>query len=459
MNEPYQFDLPPRKQAGAGWGQSLVIALIAAAVTGLVIVLFLPGGQSGRESTATEPAALFDMEELKELAETLERNQLYGQAADAWRQVAEDSAPQDDARAELLFRIGKNEFLAGAYGPAVKYLLAAERADEAGRWKESINKMVLEGLSAMGLEEARSQQARQRISLADDKHAIEGTVVAEVGGEPITETELLQAGRRMVEQQLAGRRAFMSPEQLDQLIEQQIERFQQPQAKRQLLQMVLSRELLYREALAAALADDKDVRSQLRDTRKQILTEAFVEQYLDQNMSVTETDIANAYEANKDRYVEPEAVQVAAVVVQDEAAQAEVDQALDAGTNFDEVREQYSTMKDRQEQDDPFAGWIERGGWVPMVKEPKAAAAHLFALSAGEVGGKWFETSDGQWVRFKLIEHRPERTLPLDECRERVEKDLRQQKQRDLIDQLQDKLQNKYEVVVHEEALATQPAK
>ena len=93
---------------------------------------------------------------------------------------------------------------------------------------------------------------------------------------------------------------------------------------------------------------------------------------------------------------------------------------------------------------------------MPLVKEGRAAIAHVLLLKPDEVGTKWFETHDGKWIRFRGAERRDQRQLVLDECRDRVEQDLRSQKRTELIEKLQESLRKKYNVVVHQPP-ATQP--
>jgi len=225
------------------------------------------------------------------------------------------------------------------------------------------------------------------------------------------------------------------------------------EGRRQLLQMYLSWELLYREALAAGLPEDEVVRRRAVDARRQILTEAFLHDYLNRNLHIGETDLENAYEAKKGNYVEPEAFKVEAIVVDTDEAKDQVSEALDAQTNFAEVRNTFSTLKPGAGEPGPFDRWITRDGRVPLAADSRAALAHVVSLETGQVGGKWFEGAGGSWLRFKLADHRAARQLDLSECRERVAQDLRAGKQNELLGQLQQSLQNKYQVVIHEEAL------
>ncbi len=452
MAQELKFDLPAPKPAKSGGSAMWVIAALLIGV-GAGFAL-RSGGVCGVGRTCpianSTTGGLMNAEELAALAETLERNQVYGQAAKTWQQVAEANPPRGPDKADMLFRIGKNLSLAGEYEAALAYLFAAETADQQGLRKASINKLVLDGLSALGKEDARAYQARRRTSLEADADKEKDPVVAEIGGERITEQDLQTFARRMVTDRMSMQKSFMPPEAFAEAVDKQLAQFKTADGRKQLLQMYIGQELLYREALAGKLEEDTDVRQKLLEARRAVLTSAFLDDYLAKNIQIGDTDIQNAYEAHKADYVEPEAVKVEAIVVDDEKKRDEVDTALAAGGDFSGLRASHSTLKVSEDVPDVFDRWLTREGRVPMVTENNAALAHLFALQQNEVGGKWFTGQGGKFIRFRLVERRAERQLPLDECRPRVERDLRERKQKDVLDQLQQALQKKFQVVIHE---------
>ncbi len=453
MSDSLRFELPQRAAPRRGAGFVLVVlALLAGAGVGYVARPRIQGcSPETRGQAAAGEAALLSHAQTVSLAETLEKNQCYAEAARAWQRAAALAPPSDGEKAEAFFRIGKNLSLANRHEEALAWLFAAEAVDRDGRWKQSVNRLVLEGLSALGREDARVYQAQRRTSLdlKADKDA--GEPVAAIGGEPITDLDLQTFARRMVMRQMGAQRAFMTPEALRKAVDAQLEQFKSADGRKQLLQAYISQELLYREALAAKQPEQKEVQEQIVDARRQILVGAFLDDYLSRNLHIGETDLKNAYEANKAEYIEPEAVKVEAIVVESEAARKEVSDALDAGTDFAAVREKHSTQKKAADSPDPFDRWIARDGWVPMVSDSKAALAHLLSLEKGDVSRKWFSGNGGRWLRFRCVDRRKERQLDLAECRDRVERDLRGRKQEELIKQLEQALQAKYKVVMNEQ--------
>ncbi|MGD2110521.1 MAG: hypothetical protein PVI86_14170, partial [Phycisphaerae bacterium] len=191
MSDQVKYDLPPggTPRARQRWVASLA-AFVLGGVIGFV-VRPMSGSGAAIESQPSQTAtpALLTYAELTALAKTLERNQLYAEAAGAWEQAAKRTRPNREDKAETLFRIGKNFSLANQHERALAYLFAAEAADENERWKPSITKLVLEGLSALGREDVRAHQVARRVAL-DAQGDDAPKTVAEIGGEPITELDI-----------------------------------------------------------------------------------------------------------------------------------------------------------------------------------------------------------------------------------------------------------------------------
>ena len=457
MSDTPTFELPPPTPPQARpWWLIATAMLVAGAVIGYIMA---PHGRvapddpsDGPQAVLAPPPDLLTAAQYRTLGERLERNQLFAQAAEAWLAASRLEGPAESARADRLYRIGKNLHMAGQHDRAVRYLFAAEAAGPRDTLKTTINSLVLEGLSALGLEEVRDYQALQRASLGAAATTQDvPDELARIGNEPITERDLMGFARRMVDLQLRGQRAFLSPDALEQAAADAMARFDAPQARQALLQNFLRDELLYREALAHNMPDRIEVRQAVVDSRRSVLIEAFVDYYLRQSVQIDDAGLQDAYEANKQRYVEPEAIRVEAIVAADEPAKDAVTKALEAATDFNAVRSEHSAGSGEESGD----AWVARDGFLPGVSDVRAVLAHLFTLEPGQVSDRWFE-GDGGAYRYRVVDHRPTRQLELDQCRDRVEQDLRQRKQQQAIQTLQTSLAEKYDVSVS--AAATQPA-
>jgi tetratricopeptide (TPR) repeat protein len=377
------------------------------------------------------------------LAERLERNQLYARAAEAWREASRIAPPVGDARARRLFRIGKNLHLAGQYDEALAFLFAAEAIDSTRQWKRSIDPMVLEALSALGREDVRAYQALERAGVTPETTTSQpgGEALARIGNEVVTQLDLDTFARRMVRRQLAPQRHFMTADAFADGVERAMEQFKSPEQRRPLLESYVTQELMYREALAYGVGDRDAVKASLVDARRQILIDAYVDHYLSQSVQIDDAGIADAYNAHRDQYTELEAVRVDAIVVDREEAKHLVDAALASGEAFDAVRKAHGVDADNN----AVTSWITRDGTLPGVDDARAVLAHLFTLEPGQVSERWF-AGPNRWSRYRLVERRDQRQLTLDESRDRVIGQLRQRKQQEAMQRLQETLRGKYAV-------------
>ena len=183
--------------------------------------------------------------------------------------------------------------------------------------------------------------------------------------------------------------------------------------------------------------------------RRDTLRSAFLDDYLRQTVHLDDAGIRDHYEANRERYAEREAVRVEAIVVADEDKKAAATDALAGGVDFEAVRGEHGL----DETGIP-GGWLTRDGALPGVTDGRAALAHLFALDVWKVSDRWFEGADGSY-RFRVVERRDPRQLSLDECRVRVERDLRMRKQQEAVETLRASLAAKYSVTIKQPT--TQP--
>lgn len=440
MSTDLKFDLPNQtKQTSFGqWALTLLLMCVGIGFTVFAALsVSLSSSQPGTARTTLPAASLLSHDELTTLAESLERNQLYVQAARAWEQAAALSPPEGAERTKMLFRIGKNLVLGNAHDEGLRYLLAAESLDNTKTFETSINRLVLESLSALGLEDARAYQAGKRIAMTAGDADDSTKPLATIGGEPITQADLDRFARDMVESQFGFQRSMIPEADYQKMIDAQLSQYKTDEGKMELLQSYLTSELLYREALASKVEAHSDVARRIKQARRSTLTSAFIDQYMGEHLQLTDSEIENAYNADKEQYIQAEAVRIEAVMAGDDQ-KAIVDGVLAANGSLEDYLAK------------GFDGYYERTDTLPIVKDSRSAVAHLFLLEPDQWGGKWFETTDGKWVQFRVVERRDARQKTLEEARGEVAGGLRQQKRQELIQRLQESLRQKYEVVIHQ---------
>jgi hypothetical protein len=130
-------------------------------------------------------------------------------------------------------------------------------------------------------------------------------VVAEIGAEKITESDLDALIERTIDNQLAPVTAFMTPDQLNEQKKKILENFKSPAARQQFLESWIVQEILYRQAIEEKLTEQPQVKSAIEDLSRSVLSQQLMNKELADKINITETDLQTYYEANNDKFVEP----------------------------------------------------------------------------------------------------------------------------------------------------------
>ena len=253
-----------------------------------------------------EPVAVGNLsaEQARELAGKLAQRGLYQQAATAWQDYLAAAQPADAQRAQIHFQIGGLLEKAGLYAEAIEHYYRSEAAAEVEELGPQINAHVKECFERLGKFSALRYEVMDRTSI-DPAQSAGGKVVAEIGAEKITESQLDALIEESIEDQLAPMQAFMTPEQLNEQKKQALEQLRSPQAKQEFLQSWLAQEILYRQALDQQLGEKPEVKRLVHSLTRQALSRQMLDEQLASKIHVTDTDVQTYYTANKDKYVEP----------------------------------------------------------------------------------------------------------------------------------------------------------
>ncbi len=154
---------------------------------------------------------------------------------------------------------------------------------------------------------------------------------------------------------------------------------------------------------------------------------------LGQDIALEEADILTAYEAEKDKFTEPEQRHARHILVrvsdkesddERQLARTRIEkllQRIQSGEDFSKVA--ISDSEDVTAKDGGDLGFFARGAMVPSFEQA------AFSLQTGEVSG--IVESPFGFHLIKLIEIRPESSQSLDKVRAQLEDQLRQEKASD----------------------------
>lgn len=186
---------------------------------------------------------------------------------------------------------------------------------------------------------------------------MEDKVLAIVGGQEITEKEL----NDLIEKYPENRRGFFKTEN----------------GKKQLLGQVIDFELIYQFGKKNGFENSKEYIEQVEKLKKEILTQMIINKTLAE-VTVTDEEALNYYNANQDKFSEPETVSAKHILVDSEEECNKVrKEILDAKVTFEEAAAKYSTCPSGAEGGN--LGAFSKGMMVPEFE--KAA----FELAIGEL--------------------------------------------------------------------------
>jgi parvulin-like peptidyl-prolyl isomerase len=193
-------------------------------------------------------------------------------------------------------------------------------------------------------------------------------------------------------------------------------------------------------ALNDALKRSNLTLNQLKDDiNRQLMISETIEQENDK-VELTEEEISQYYEENKEYFFEPEKRKIRHILVEDEEdAQKILNQINDGIVEFENAANEKSICPSSEQDGD--LGYITRG---QMVKEFETVA---FSLEAGEIS-EVVKTEYGYHI-IKCEDIEEEHQQTFEEARETIEENLRRQKENSAIEALLTQLREESDVIIH----------
>ena len=250
-----------------------------------------------------------------------------------------------------------------------------------------------------------------------------------------------------------------------------------PEIKKEVLENLINRELLYQESQRKGIkVDETAINKQVMTLKKRFPTEAefksalmkanlseaaikaqikrglaiqqFIDAHIAQKATVSDQEIKTFYESRPGLFKQPEQVRASHILIKvepqaDESQKTaarkrieEIQQRLQKGEDFAALAQEFSQCPSSAKGGD--LGYFRRG---QMVKPFEEAA---FALKPGEVSDV-VETKFGYHL-IKVIEKKPETTIAFEDIKDRLEQYLKQEKVQKEVSLYAQKLKEKAKV-------------
>jgi len=298
------FSLPEtgaEKRGRVRWDSPAVLLGAVLALTALNVALTVALRPGGSLEEGTELGS----EALRDLALKLEKQGLEEAAATTWAEYLDRAGGSSAEAARIWYRRGKLHQEAGRYEDALACYYRSEALHPDDELAPELGKRVQESLERMGKFAALRRELTERVSLDPGAGEEGDEVVAEIGTEAITRTQLERHLEAHIEDQLRRFGPGMPEEVRRQRKEELFRQLSTAEAKMQFLQSHLAEELLVRKALAGGLAEKSEVKRRLREAERELLASLILERQIEDRVRVTEAELRSYFQEHEERYSVP----------------------------------------------------------------------------------------------------------------------------------------------------------
>ncbi|WMJ80006.1 peptidylprolyl isomerase [Clostridium sp. MB40-C1] len=242
---------------------------------------------------------------------------------------------------------------------------------------------------------------------------MENKVLAIVNGKEITEKDLQTAMLRFPQ----DRRGFLASEQ----------------GKKQLIEQLVAFELFYNYGKDNGIEETETYKEALEATKRELITQLSIENAL-KSVEVTDKEVEDYYNANKEGFKTPEMVSAKHILVDTEELANEIAGKIKEGLSFEEAAQEYSTCPSKAQGGN--LGQFGRGQMVPEFEEA------AFTLEIGTLSQP-VKTQFGYHL-IKVENKMEAAQKSLDEVKDMIKGQLMQQRQNHKYMTMVEELKGKY---------------
>jgi len=207
---------------------------------------------------------------------------------------------------------------------------------------------------------------------------------------------------------------------------------------------VITRELLYQEAVKKGYDKKKEILEKVDDFKRTIMVDAVIDEALKGQGEVSGKEIERYYKENKDLFTEPLEVKIRHIFVTSEPALKEVLMKLSKGESFEKLASAYNV--DPSREDGGNLGYIRRG---QLTSSFAAFEETAFSLrNKGDVS-EVVKTQYGYHI-IRLDDRRGKSERPLDQVKEKIRFFLQTKKKQDAYLQYVKEVKSKAKIVINE---------
>jgi peptidyl-prolyl cis-trans isomerase C len=216
---------------------------------------------------------------------------------------------------------------------------------------------------------------------------------------------------------------------------------------------VITREVLYREAIKKGLDKKKEIMVKVENFRRAMMIDALLEEELRKKGDVSENDIQQYYKENEDQFTEPKEVKIRHIFVTTEPILKEVLTRLSRGESFEKLASTYNVDKSREVGGS--LGYIKRGQLAPLFGQFEEASFSL--KKKGDIS-EVVKTAFGYHI-IQLEDRRGAVLRPFDQVKEKIRFFLQTKKRQDAYFEYVKEARSRAKIVINEKLWAEEGKK
>jgi len=215
--------------------------------------------------------------------------------------------------------------------------------------------------------------------------------------------------------------------------------FNSPEGRMQLLNELINQELLYLEALEKGVDKEEGYLNELERVKADLLKQYSLRKLLG-SVSVTEGEILDYYNQNKDKFNKPESVKANHILVDTKEKAEEILNEIKEGLDFQEAARKYSSCPSKNNGGN--LGYFTRGRMVPEFEEA------AFKMNKGDISNP-VKTQFGYHL-IEVTDKKEPQISKFDEVRDQIYQILLGKRQNEIYLKKTRELKDNYEVLIKE---------
>lgn len=212
------------------------------------------------------------------------------------------------------------------------------------------------------------------------------------------------------------------------------------EGKRALLEGLINREILYKEAVKKGINKDAEIKRRLEDMEKELVITTFIQREFGSKLMVDDKEVEDYYNNHLDEFRNREEIRISQIVISGEKEADDILEKLKQGQDFSELASQYSIDK-------PSA--LRKGdvGYYTYKMLPVEIRDSLFRLKAGDISGP-YKMPDGYEI-YKITDRRTV-SYSFDQVKNAIKLQLIDQKIQDSLKTYLDGLKKNMNIQINE---------